>query len=515
MLVRNRSPKRSPTPTASRRSESDGPPVSTLPLEVLVQIFEVLVHDYCRHLYCWVPEVTHVCSYWRELAINTPSLWTAIPTSNVYNILNPNWTRICLDRAKTHPVKVNLVHTDWKKNLAVLKHLSHIGSLHIEMHAEELDDIAYILSLVGDEAKDLKELVIRGFTDDDRQFELPPTLFHGASKLEILELLYIFIDWSMPLLQNLTCLTLHALSRKNAPSWTQLLATLDRMPGLVTLVLNLAHPLGYPPEDLAPIHLPHLENLTLGCYHAPNATAFLRRVTFPPLVKLIISCGGHSKANYLHCLRAMARLLPITFPGDFSHLIINWDHRPIITNQGVRFRLRSHHSEPETPVDIDLACTPQASIETVIEHVLEGLLLRSTLTCLSINGCNSPTISATAFRQLFGQIPELHTIEVEDPTSVACNLILALSIPINHPPGATLDFPSLQYLSLGAVDLDYNNRNCSDLEDALMQRYEYGAEILCLNVTGCYMLSEKTVQRFAGILHDVIWDGVVLETRSY
>ncbi|KAH8091699.1 hypothetical protein BXZ70DRAFT_476761 [Cristinia sonorae] len=59
------------------------PPISRLPVEVLADIFRWCLPDTAtvftpRRRLSWI-SVTHVCRYWRDVALQTPTLWTAIP----------------------------------------------------------------------------------------------------------------------------------------------------------------------------------------------------------------------------------------------------------------------------------------------------------------------------------------------------------------------------------------------------------------------------------------------------
>jgi hypothetical protein len=74
-------------------------PICTLPLDVLRVLFAcVLAYDEARgrrpaHRYAF----TRVCHTWRELALDTPTLWTVI------DLARPNVSAACLDRASNAP----------------------------------------------------------------------------------------------------------------------------------------------------------------------------------------------------------------------------------------------------------------------------------------------------------------------------------------------------------------------------------------------------------------------------
>jgi hypothetical protein len=156
--------------------------------------------------------------------------------------------------------------------------------LTINNHVEELNKIAYILSVVGEDAKELTSLTLYNATPTEGLQVKLPASFSATIKLEHLDLRYIDIDWTSPLLlaQNLTWLTLHNVPLKSAPSWDELLGALARMPRLIMLDLKQAFPLTPPGVNTPILHLSQLRNLIVTCNEPSQARSFLSRVTFSP-----------------------------------------------------------------------------------------------------------------------------------------------------------------------------------------------------------------------------------------
>ncbi|KAK7690850.1 hypothetical protein QCA50_005952 [Cerrena zonata] len=77
-------------------------PIGSLPPEILVVIFEccLLSHDQKRYPYDWVPEILHVCSQWRVVALNAASLWIYI------NPARSTFAFHALQRSKNYPLTV-------------------------------------------------------------------------------------------------------------------------------------------------------------------------------------------------------------------------------------------------------------------------------------------------------------------------------------------------------------------------------------------------------------------------
>lgn len=286
-------------------------PISKLPPETLLRILELLVEECHGDTESWY-HITHVCPFWRQLAIDTSTLWTKIPTYNDKH--NPNWTRAVLQRSKSIPLDVHLVFTDWKMNLVALQHISHIRDLYIELNAEDLNGVAYILSSVGADATMLEHLFIYTGEYDNPRFKVSPTLFSGTTKLDYLDLKWVDLDWSTPLLQqNLTYLALQDLSLKSTPSWEEILTALKGMPSLSDLILTQALPLTRARSTMPIINLPNLQRLPIACNKAFQARSFLSRVTFPPLRILDIGCDANdqNKDSYSDTLQVIAQRVPV------------------------------------------------------------------------------------------------------------------------------------------------------------------------------------------------------------
>ncbi|KAF9777977.1 hypothetical protein BJ322DRAFT_987173, partial [Thelephora terrestris] len=72
-------------------------PVNRMPPEILSQVARYLIKDKNVDAISIVP-LTHVCRYWRESIISTPSNWTLISNKN------KDMTAACLQRAKAAPL---------------------------------------------------------------------------------------------------------------------------------------------------------------------------------------------------------------------------------------------------------------------------------------------------------------------------------------------------------------------------------------------------------------------------
>ncbi|KAF5316803.1 hypothetical protein D9619_006192 [Psilocybe cf. subviscida] len=485
-------------------------PISKLPVEVLLEIFDLVIED-SDLMMEWYQEVTHVCRYWRQLAINTPRLWTDIPADSDYN--NPYWTHTALERSKPALLNINLHSTRWETNVAVFKHIARITSLALNNCAEELNNMAFILSVVGDDARELTYLTLYNTTLTEGQQVKLPASFSATTKLEHLDLRYVDIDWKSPLLlaQDLTWLTLHNVPIKSAPSWDELMDALARMPRLAVLDLKQALPVTPPRPNTLPLYLSQLRTLIITCNEPSQARSFLSRVMFPPLYFLTIGCDtmeqGHH--DYASIIQHVVRKIPTSFAEDFLSLTI--DGTLIINNRGIKLTCHSYHDNnlsagSQRQVNFALASESGFVLEGIIRDVLTLLRLNTTLQSLDFRA--PTTISPRGLPRLFGPITTLTTISVLGGRSFY--LPTVLQMPINHPPPPPPSFPCLQTIHLTDVTFE-REKPAESLENVLIQRYEYGAEIRTLKLVRCPGLDSDMVKRFADIVVDVIW----LETYDY
>lgn len=92
--------------------------ISRLPPEILLGIFSLIVEDWGSRLswnirwfdrmenyiyapsYTWLPRITHVCSQWRDIALQSPMLWRHVIVSR------RNSLRIMLKRSQGVPISV-------------------------------------------------------------------------------------------------------------------------------------------------------------------------------------------------------------------------------------------------------------------------------------------------------------------------------------------------------------------------------------------------------------------------
>ena len=212
-------------------------PVSRLPPETLATIFALLSHsvyDEKRSYMKWL-HITHVCHYWREIALGCSHLWSYINL----NKLNPASIPEIVARAKMSPLhlEANTTYRN-KERFGALErlleaHISHTRQLTISGELRNLPE-----RLVSP-APALEHLSLSSFDYAPSAPVITDTFFAAAPNLTNLELDGYGISWKIPL-KGLRTLKMKKASKEfTLNDW---LDALNEMPQLETLVLHNAGP---------------------------------------------------------------------------------------------------------------------------------------------------------------------------------------------------------------------------------------------------------------------------------
>lgn len=144
----------------SKTRQNELAPVSKLPDEILQQIFLVLRDSSDLDFKKWY-QVTHICRYWRNVTLGSPSLWTRLTTSP------PALIQMMLERSQKAPLQVELRSLTHKHSVTTLTTILHeierVRILNFLMMPHDILDTVYeILADLGRdwEASSLEQLTI-------------------------------------------------------------------------------------------------------------------------------------------------------------------------------------------------------------------------------------------------------------------------------------------------------------------------------------------------------------------
>ena len=257
--------------------------------------------------------VSRICKLWRNVALEMPSLWTAI---RVFNTECHPYERVVayLERSKSLPLDICLDHLSrealWSPSVEndnlkalltlLVPHLSRWASIQFGVTC--YDHMYTFLKAVSDPsvppATRLQDLELFYSSDvlgpQASLSEFPHlTLFGGfAPLLKIVVLMGVHIDWSQDWLRSAPnlrklCLSCHHMNVR--PSWDTFSAILRGAPALETFDVSYSGPRDYPGE---PLLLPNLSELNLTTSPPQEVISLLGKLSTPALKTLTLDFGS-------------------------------------------------------------------------------------------------------------------------------------------------------------------------------------------------------------------------------
>ncbi|KAF5316392.1 hypothetical protein D9619_006182 [Psilocybe cf. subviscida] len=511
--------------------------------EILVTIF-TFVRDGTYMMYgptgntSWIMAVPHVCRYWRSIALESPALWNTPPTNL------DTWTLAMLRRSRSAPLDIHFryqspsglsIPLEKKRsrvNAGVFGNLNRIKILTLEMDHFSLAKLHSFWSNELDSlsAPLLERLAISSIPNESYvyqwPFDLRSPIFQQTDGLRELELAETRINWTSPLLHNLTNfsykLTFGAPLATTVTLWTEIASALAQMPMLQTMHLCL--PLPIEETDMTKlersVHLGHLERLTLDFEFPLQIRTFLSLVRADRLDDLAISCakpddGG--TAVHANTLQSISNTMSASFWARMCTMHVHLNHTSDKRDHLRMFSapLRSnHHSTassfcvrlPRKDGSFDSDFSRESHLFLV--DILDTIHLPTLKNIEYIGPLGAGTLITS-----FGRLPYLASLAVSGKT--AFNLIEALSNPITD--DAPLQFSALSSINLQDVALR-EVPGCkkadmkTQIEHCLVQRCEQGATLQKLTVVRC-------CRQFSEVLRDIRqldiinieWDGLVLQ----
>ncbi|KAI0640808.1 hypothetical protein C8Q79DRAFT_1122855 [Trametes meyenii] len=511
---------------------NDMSPTIHLPPEILSEIFTLIAVDnynarrwyHCgsSHAYKWIA-LAHVCRAWRDIALNTPRLWSRVV------ITRPDAAMSALARSKKAPLWLT----------AVLVHPE-------DFHATILRDT--ILS----ESSRLKELSVRGpprllqmlsagwtapatalekltlstdFLQCGHSYVLPgqpaplsAKIFSGeVPHLQHLEIHRIAIDWCNPLF----CPSLRSLevespydipvSMKDG-EFRDLLVSLERMESLENLYLNKAIPClrildsDHAPTSPAgtagrPIALPSLRRLDLHA-DATECAGLLRHLSLPINVQMVINGRNERGADDL--VRVFSDQLGPSTPLNAASLAPSGPTQVCVKGWRSPVDIRdSNAPRPDVQLHVEALSPFSRSLQTLVtESTFFTQLHYFEIQCASRNW---------SWSALFGRMPELQILSVIGHPEYG--FLPALSavrddddrnagivpLPYLH----TLEFDNLRF---GCPHSDHESQYLEKLIDYLVMRCNHGVPISRLVLRSCVNATEGDVTRLRDIVPEVQWD---------
>jgi len=298
-------------------------PISHLPAEILSRIFELVLEDERQgeqtHSLPQKPRLTQVCSHWREVALDTPKLWSYIDSDYGKAANAAYFTRskqsplhVVLKRPAPAsfgypgPTKWSTIQTEVHK-VARESHRLKLFQLRCEdaspaelsalfsRPAPLLEDLAlYPIEAAEESGGDGLEVRGQYSTTVFAQNGHLGNLFGGkAPKLQNLLLSMVALPWASTLFgPQLSRLTLHDLPSQVRPSAHEVLSLLQRTPQLTHLSISSIAPVnvGTPFDDEISVPLNHLTDARLEAESAWALRKVLSHLVAPNVWNMLASC---------------------------------------------------------------------------------------------------------------------------------------------------------------------------------------------------------------------------------
>ena len=263
-----------------------------LPPEILAIIFLKYKQQY-EYCTTWVPpwvNISYVCQYWRNVALNCANLWIRL------FFVSSEWMDELLRRSKTAPLTI---HTDFygresglgqiRRSLEkALGHMERIQDLRVDCH-RSTDVLDMIHARLTAAAPLLRSLHLSTYEDGD-DLIICKDMLPGAG-LRKLHLEVCLVDWSSPIFNSSGLVELslsYVMNDATVECWDGLLLLLSQLPLLCQLCLDNIRSPGYitfensfiNTQNTSKVRLCQLEKLSLTD-PIPWVTALLARLEFP------------------------------------------------------------------------------------------------------------------------------------------------------------------------------------------------------------------------------------------
>ena len=440
----------------------------------------------------WIA-ITHVCRYWRSIALGYSDLWKRLRFSN------PDVTKEMIRRSKGSDLEV-IIHSSLRSIAMstflpmVLHELHRVSLLHLvcpELLENLLDNFA--------SAAPKLEYLHLSAPFGQNPFHIPDTIFSRETPALCSLKLHRCI-FTSPSPSSDTVSSPDSRIGHIPSTISQIVSFLRGIPMLHTLVLDGVLPLVGSDDAYPNLVLPKLSRLEL-CSSIASCTNFLEHIIFPVTTDITIRCPNSSQDDdYGRLFRTFLSVmgnrttnfvisaLTLFTSSDTVRILctITHSHQPAPTNVTFQFWTSSNNHE----LNRDIVNT--ASVALPLTNTRE----------LGIVGYGSewPVIS-------FDSLPNIHTIRFEGYGPPLDLVHIALAY--NEHPHQLRSLRSLRFFQVTFLDEDI-----FALMDGLKRRLLLGFPIEYICLRQCINLEKEKVMRMKEFVQDVDWDGVEYRRRS-
>ncbi|KAG2139244.1 hypothetical protein DEU56DRAFT_324319 [Suillus clintonianus] len=262
--------------------------ISRLPAEILAIVFEFVEEEkrFDESANNNAPAclaITHVCRYWRNVALDCPSLWRFIRSSSPYLV------GIMLERSRNAPLVVTYKSPVSLQGCLepVLAQLPRVKVLQFPSPAPDVDRIINLLS--SQPAPLLENFDLRK-PWEGRDWFITDTIFQGqAPRLRSVELGNFSLSWTAHIFSRLQTLSVRGITFFPT-TLPELLSALRRMTALEQLAIDTASVVSEitMPLDNGKVPLARLKSIALGTLSIQTATSLFSQLAIPVDAKIAL-----------------------------------------------------------------------------------------------------------------------------------------------------------------------------------------------------------------------------------
>ncbi|KAF8971187.1 hypothetical protein BDZ97DRAFT_2071437 [Flammula alnicola] len=486
-------------------------PASSIPPEVLCDIFTFVKAANTGKLHPdemfgpraleWV-RVTHVCRWWRDVALDASWLWTDI------TLASRRWAEKMFVRSKEAPL---IIYAHFgvlicsgpiyiPQHVARIRELNILGNGGNVLHMYRFLSRTTTITTTPPPIHTLR-ISYNGELEDNLPFLISDSMFK-ANGLRRLSLKGCKVDWDASFFPGLTHLRLHNIPFDSLFGPSEFLAILQRLPLLESL--DARGP--YPPSQDTPSRRSDCQRrkCSIGVVASPEVVIKLEGYAHNPSPADYVPALSTIFARYRPPLLATQPHQPIqslelSRVGTSEFIIRAY---PTVLSQDEMATLRI----PGPPLMESVFTWDQIDLvsEWKITKPLFHALPLEHLVVLHVTG--QLVLDTDTCAQTFGTLPALRSIHIEHSvTSFFDALVYGIS------DSQSGSFPLVPFQALESISISYSWEDV--LEDPfslviqrLIERYELGAEIHQLFLKDCSWLSRRDLGLLREVVVDVAWD---------
>ncbi|KIY53370.1 hypothetical protein FISHEDRAFT_33448, partial [Fistulina hepatica ATCC 64428] len=508
-------------------------PTARLPNEILSKIFHHVRRANGPNKLGWIREVSHVCSYWRQVAINMPVLW------NTPNLHCARWAVEMLKRSKKSPLYIIAEMTYMTPKMVetvqlALQSLDRTRELSITASTGGLQRLfRHTLSY----APVLESLTIHNSRYPyvvDSGFNIPDSFLRGdAPRLRRLEIVQCQLRWDSPFLTGLTHLKIVDLMEHRRPTIDQLVNVLDKMPCLELLHLvdalpTLSKSVMQPPHVSVKAVLPKLRMLFLTATVVECAQV-LDAIEYPEwaTVRLAVNTVPASEVDFSSIFPTLGRVQG----GNASANPVRHMHVKRLGFSALRVSCWTDKQEPPPTVlvsnpacfELSLICSPAGDTDAAARIPIGRICAAFPVQHLrTLVFDYMERVSVRTWLDSFATLPKLRKVSVLGDFATTLSFIRAMSTILAdaHQPTVKSRVPRIAFSRLRDVHLEDVNFKPEDelcafeaLRECLIVRQECQAGIRNLGLVECNCLTNEQFAVFQELVPDLQWDGVTRDKR--